>query len=215
MNRLAELAVAAQRRIESLYALEAEAPVSGFLMRPAQAARLPGGGSRTLVDCRGEEVSLAVVLSDEVERRLSQDDPRGGLHSGNLPAYCTLIEEVSHYLYLSFCARHARLTTHLELELMGEVDKYLVAADLLSLQNEGALAPGLRTLLFRGYRLTEGLSSEQVERYHTASDLAERYCGWLESAFLRPARPEELCREARRFYRLGQGAKLARIASLQ
>jgi hypothetical protein len=211
---LAGLAVATQRRIEALYALEAQPPVADFLIPAASAGALPGGGSRTLVTCEGDEMSLGVVLEDQVVERLAAQDPRRELHRDNLAAYCTLTEEVSHFVYLGYCARHGRLTTQLELELVGEVDKYLAAADLLSLQREGALSEQLRELLFRGYSLAEGLSSEQADRYHRASSLAERYCGWLESAFVRPGRSAELHREARRFYRLGRGDKLARIAGL-
>src|SRR5439155_692812 len=83
-------------------------------------------------------------------------------------------------------ARSARSVTQLELELQGEVDKYLNAVFLLSLQNEGAVSARLRELIFRRYRLAEHLSLEQAERYRTASHLAYRYCGWLEERFLRP-----------------------------
>jgi len=211
---LAGLAVATQRRIEALYALEAQAPVADFLIPAGSAGSLPGGGSRTLVTVDGDELSLGVVLDDAVVERLAALDPRRVLNRDNLAAYCTLTEEVSHFVYLGYCARHGRSTTQLELELVGEVDKYLAAADLLSLQSEGALSERLRELLFRGYSLAEGLSSEQADRYHRASGLAERYCGWLESAFVKPRRPAELSREAQRFYRLGCGDKLARIAGL-
>ena len=48
-GRVGEIAVCVQRRLESLYALEPESPVTDYLV-PVDAARhLPGGGSRTLV----------------------------------------------------------------------------------------------------------------------------------------------------------------------
>lgn len=213
-DALAGLAVATQRRIEALYALEAQPPVADFLIPAESASDLPGGGSRTLVTCADGELSLGVVLEEKVVLRLAEQDPRQGLHRENLAAYCTLTEEVSHFVYLGYCASNGRLTTQLELELVGEVDKYLAAADLLSLQCEGALSEKLRDLLFRGYRLADGLSPEQADRYHRASGLAERYCGFLEQAFIEPGRAAELHREARRFYRLGRGDKLARIAGL-
>jgi hypothetical protein len=125
-------------------------------------------------------------------------------------------EEVSHFVYLFFCAQAARQVTQLELELQGEVDKYLSSVFLLCLQNEGAVSPLLRELLFRRYRLAAHVTDEEGrERYHRASHLAYRYCGYLESHFLRPSRLQELVREARRFYRLGQRDKLERIAALQ
>jgi len=213
-DRFDDLLVDVQRRLESLYALEPEAPVTDFVLAPREAAALPGGGSRTLLRHEGDEVALGVVFAEEVPHRLRDHDPRVSLTRGNLGPFCTLTEEVSHFLYLLFCARSDRTVTELELELQGEVDKYLTAAFLLSLQNEGAVSTGLRRLLFREYELASGLSAERAERYRTASRLAFDYCGFLEAEYLRPRRLPDLRREARRFYRLGQRDKLERIARL-
>jgi hypothetical protein len=213
---IAGLLVDVQRRLEGLYALEHQAPVSEFLIPVEDAADYPGGGSRTLVTQKGDDVSLGVVLEDSVRARLAAADPRVHLDGSNLDPFCVAAEEVSHFVYLFFCARAARQVTQLELELQGEVDKYLSAVFLLSLQNEGAVAPLLRELLFRRYRLADHVADEEGrERYHRANDLAYRYCGYLESQFLRPSRLHELAREARRFYRLGQRDKLERIAAFQ
>jgi hypothetical protein len=210
-----ELLLLVQRRLEALYALPSLAPVTDFLIAEGAAAALPGGGSRTLVQHEGADVALAVVLEDVVHADLSARDPRVRLDDRNLGPLCTLAEEVSHFVYLQFCATAERSVTQLELELQGEVDKYLTAAFLLSQQNDGALSTRLRELLFRHYRLLPGLSAEQTERYRTASALAYRYCGWLEKSFLRrPAGLSDLARESRRFYRLGQREKLERIADL-
>lgn len=211
---LVDVLIAVQRRIEALYALEEASPVTEFLISEEDATGLPGGGSRTLVTQDGDGVSLGVVLDSSVGAHLAAADPRVHLSTRNLHPFCTLTEEVSHFVYLHFCARCARTVTQLELELQGEVDKYLNAAFLLSLQNEGAVSRHLRELLFREYHLSEALSAEQAERYHLASDLAYRYCGFLEKHFLRPARLAQLAQESRRFYRLGQREKLERIASV-
>jgi hypothetical protein len=203
-----------QRRLESLYALEAQAPVTEFLLSEEEAATYPGGGSRTLVTQDGDLVSLAVVLDGGIFTLLAGADPRVRLDHDNLGAFCTLTEEVSHFVYLHFCARTSRSVTQLELELQAEVDKYLTAVFLLCLQNEGAVSPRLRELLFRRYHLAARLSVEQAERYRAASALAHRYCSYLEAAYLRRSRLADLAREARRFYRKGQREKLERIASL-
>jgi hypothetical protein len=161
-------------------------------------------------------VSLGVVLEDSVRTRLAAADPRVHLDRENLDPFCVAAEEVSHFVYLFFCARASRQVTQLELELQGEVDKYLSSVFLLCLQNEGAVSPLLRELLFRQYHLAAHVTDEEGRaRYHRASHLAYRYCGYLESRFLRPSRLQELAREARRFYRLGQRDKLERIAALQ
>ena len=211
---LGELLVDVQRRLEALYALPAESPVTDFLIPQEAATHLPGGGSRTLVHQEGDFVSLGVVLERQVGEELAGADPRERLDTANLGAFSTLTEEVSHFLYLLYCARADRPATELELELQAEVDKYLTVAFLLSLQNEGAMSAELRRLLFRSYRLRDGLSRESAERYETASRLADRYCGWLERRFLRAARLGDLAREARAFYRLAQRQKLERIAGL-
>jgi hypothetical protein len=202
-----------QRRLESLYALEPQTPVTEFLISHESAERYPGGGSRTVVAQDGDEVGLGVFLDESVAAGLRGQDPRVQLCSGNLGPFCTLTEEVSHFLYLLFRAQADWPITPFELELQGEIDKYLTAAFFLSLQNEGAVSARLKELLFQEYRLAEHLTAEETERYRAASRLAYRYCAWLEAEFLRRSRLTDLAREARRFYRLGQREKLERIAS--
>jgi hypothetical protein len=204
-----------QRRLESLYALEPHAPVTDFLIPEGEAnAAWPGGGSRTLLQQHGGETFVGVVLEEQVGRCLAAADPRDHLDRNNLGPFCTLTEEVSHFVYLLFCARTERTITELELELQGELDKYLNAVFLLSNQNEGTVSRRLRDLLFREYRLAGGLTPERAERYRLASDLAFRYCRYLEEEYLERSRLSDLAREARRFYRLGQREKLERIRAL-
>ena len=212
---VAALALHVQRRLESLYDLDEHAPVTAFLIAEEDAKGLPGGGSRTLVTQDGDDLSVGVVFEASVQDSLAAADPRERLDHRNLGPFCTLTEEVSHFVYLMARARTGRPVTRLELELQGEVDKYLTSVFLLSLQNEGAVSPRLRELLFRRYRLAEGLNAESAERYRTASGLAFRYCGFLEARYLRRARVTDLAREARRFYRMGQREKLETIAILQ
>jgi hypothetical protein len=209
------LLVDVQRRLESLYALEPQAPVTDFLLSAQDATGYPGGGSRTLIAQDGDSVSLGVVLDPGVGALLAEMDPRVRLDGRNLDSFCNATEEVSHFVYLQFCARTARTVTELELELQAEVDKYLCAVFLLSLQNEGAVSPRLKELLFQRYRIADGVSEERAERYRAASHLAYRYCGHLEARYLKPSRLADLARESRRFYRLGQREKLEKISELQ
>jgi hypothetical protein len=208
------LLVDVQRRLEAFYCLDRQEPVTRFLIPEDEAAGLPGGGSRTLIRQGSESLSLGIVLENSIGEQLAGADPRVHLHTGNLGPFCALTEEISHFVYVLFCAHVSRSVTQLELELQGEVDKYLNTVFLLSLQNDGAVSPRLRELLFRSYRLNGGMSAEHAARYKTASDLAYRYCGYLEAQFLRPSRLADLAREGRRFYRLGQRDKLERIARI-
>lgn len=209
-----DLLLQIQRALESLYGLQPGAPVTDFVVPPGEAGVYPGDGSRTLVSECADGISVGVVLDGVVCAELATRDPRTHLDGDNMGSFCVLTEEVSHFLLLLFRARWERPVSQLELELQAEVDKYLTATFFLSLQNEGAVSTRLRSLLFRRYRLADDLSPERAERYRAASGLAERYCGWLESTFLRPARIGALTREARRFYRLGQREKLETIAEI-
>jgi hypothetical protein len=203
-----------QRRLEALYALDPEEPVTDYLIPPSEVTHLPGDGSRTLVSQEGDVVRVGVVLDDATGAGIEKADPRERLDHANLGSFSTLTEEVSHFLYVLYRARSERTLTRLELELQAEVDKYLIALFFLSLQNEGAVPVRLRGLLFDRYRLVEGLSAESAARYHEASRLARRYCGWLETRFLRAGRLVDLARETRRFWRQGQREKLETIAAI-
>lgn len=212
MTPAAGVLVDVQRRLEGFYGLPSQSPVTDFLIPSDAEGDYPGAGSRTLVTEDDEGLSIGVLLEPAVLERLAQDDPRVRLDDENLGAFCTATEEVSHFLYLLFRAGNGRAVTQLELELQAEVDKYLNAVFLLSLQNEGAVSARLRELLFHRYRLDERVSAERASRYRAASDLAYRYCGWLETRFLRYSRLAELRAHGRRFYRFGQREKLETIA---
>ena len=62
-----------QRRLESLYGLEHEAPVTDFLLSETEARAYPGGGSRTLVSEREGGVALGVILDEETIGRILQE----------------------------------------------------------------------------------------------------------------------------------------------
>ena len=134
----------AQAQLESLYALEHQGPITDYFVTPDEVRHLPGTGSRTLLHEHAEGVSLAVVFAAEVATTLDRSDPREGLHTDNLDAFCTVIEEVSHFLFLAFCARVERGVTRLELELQGEVDKYLTTRLTFPSQGRSSLARRFR-----------------------------------------------------------------------
>jgi len=211
---LSHVALLAQTQLEALYALEHEGPVTDFVVSLDAARHLPGTGSRTLVCEDGDGVALAVVFANGVSEMLDRSDPRVALGSDNIDAFCTVIEEVSHFLLLTFCARWERSVTRFELELQGEVDKYLATRLAFPSQGRSSLARRLRSMLFRDYRLSEDLTGEQSERYNAASALADRYCGHLERSYIGEGRLADLERDQRRFYRLGQREKLERITSV-
>ena len=202
-----------QRRLESLYALEPEAPVTDFLLSEQDASGYPGGGSRTLISRDGDSVALGVVLEPGVGARLDEQDPRERLDRRNLDSFCTATEEVSHFVYLLFCARTARTVTHLELELQAEVDKFVCCFLLLSRATE-RIPVSLRRRLYGDVAYADDLDADERERYRTANQQASRYTAALEHQFVAREQTIALLTEVRRFYRMDLPAKLGRIAQL-
>jgi hypothetical protein len=195
-----------QRRLETLYALPAQAPVTDFVLTEEEAAAYPGGGSRTLVTQSGDQVALGVVLERETFALLAGSDPRVRLDHANLGAFCTLTEEVSHFVYLHFCARASRSVTQLELELQAEVDKFVCCVLL-----QGP-SPDLRRRLFHEVTFADDLDPDERDRYRTANAEAGRYAAGLERRFVHERRVAEMLPELRRFYRLSLEDKRGLIA---
>ena len=97
-------------------------------------------------------------------------------------------------------------TSMLELELQAEIDKY-VAALMLAARCPTLVSEALRARLYHGYRLAEGLTPAEQQRYHQATALARRYARGLERRFVRTGRLPAMLGELRRFYRLTCRAK--------
>jgi hypothetical protein len=114
-----------QRQLGSLYATGRQAPVTDFVLSEEEAAEYPGGGSRTLVTQDGDQVALGVVFEREIGPLLAGADPRVRLDHANLGAFCTLTEEVSHFVYLLF--RRYRLAEPLSAE---QAERYRTASGL-------------------------------------------------------------------------------------
>jgi hypothetical protein len=208
---------ALQTQLETLYDVAAGHAVDDFLIHdPLLVRRLEADPAardvpeKLLVCQHGEELDLALYLEAAVLERLAQDDPLTRLHGGNLEDFLTVLEGVSHFLYLTWNARHARPVSLLELELQAEVDKYVVAAALLGRQH-GRRPDYLHHLLFDAAVFDASLSAVARARYHRANHAARRYCAWLCRRFPDTRSPQALSSELRRFYRLTQHDKLHRI----
>jgi hypothetical protein len=208
-----------QSMIERTYALDNAHSVSRFLVtNPDLLAGLglaPAGGpcaERVLVAEDDGGMDLAVYLESELLERLAGTDPLEDLHDDNLGDFLTALEGVSHFVYLVWNAMLGKQVTLLELELQAEVDKFVVAAQLLSRQR-GGVPPALHDRLFRHFRLVPGLDGEQRRRYLDASRYASDYCRMLARRFMARDSDRQMTPELRHFYRLTQRGKLRHITS--
>ena len=109
--------------IERTYDLENTHRVGEFLVTCPDFARSyglepgsPRGVERVLVDERAVDLGLSVYLDASVVDRLAEQDPLSSLHDGNLDAFWTALEGVSHFVYLVWNARRSKPVTRLELE---------------------------------------------------------------------------------------------------
>ncbi len=177
-----------------------------------------GDGSREvdeklLVVQDGEEVEIALYLDPNLVERLREDDPTRRLHHGNIADFCTALEGVSHFLYLTWNAGYQRGVSLLELEMQAEVDKYVSTAMLFGDQRKGRIPEELYRWLFEDPVFDGSLDEESLNRYRNASYYASKFCSRIEAHFFRERRHGSLMNELRRFYRLTQRDKIRRIES--
>jgi hypothetical protein len=210
-----------QALLADLYDAQVEYCVHDFLITdPERAAALqdraapPPTDEQLLIADTDDGLAMSLYLHPEVLGRLARRCPLHALDEGNLQDYCTALEGVSHFHYVSWSSDRARNVSLLELELQAEVDKYASALSLLLAQREGRFPTELFQRLFEGGQLLPHLTDDEQERYRHAHRYAARFCGRLEERFLRrrQARPAALLAQLRTFYRLGRQAKVRHAA---
>ncbi len=132
-----------QRQLEWIYEIEIPHSVDDYLITDRAALNNLQGHDESdaseieeqlLVVQDGDSVDIALYVDDEIVNRLAHDDPRSRLHAGNLVDYCTVMEGVSHFLYLIWNAGYERGVSLMELEMQAEIDKYVSTAFLFGRQ---------------------------------------------------------------------------------
>ncbi|HKV96225.1 MAG TPA: hypothetical protein VJR90_01875 [Gammaproteobacteria bacterium] len=197
-----------QDYLARLYELDVAFRVEDFLLTDARVAQALEGASyrplpeKLLLRESPAALELSVYLDPEVLQRLAA--------GGSLEDFWTVLEGVSHFLYLAWNAQHDRGVRAVELELQAEVDKYALTT-LIGAGQAGLGAGDVHQLLFECAHFDSGLSGALLERYRDATRDAARYCLSLARRFAGPKDPARL-RELRRFYRLDHCTKIRFIA---
>jgi hypothetical protein len=216
-----------QALLARLYDVPSDYAVDDFLISDYARLNSLGAGSHSdssdrratdeqvLVSEAADGLRVSVYVADEVLNRLAQDNPMDLLSDANLGDYCTALEGVSHFHYLTWRALHEESVSLLELELQAEVDKYAAAIWLFTAQRNGQFPRTLHERLFHCVSYRAGLDTESSVRYREANRCAARFCRQLDERFLRRrrAQPEAWLQELRKFYRLGHAQKLRRVAA--
>ena len=212
-----------QRHLENIYEVRSNYQVADFLISdPALARELDESETaRELPEKllirkqQGEEdVNLGLYLDPELLRRLEANDPTQNLDGQNLHDFWLAIEGISHFLYFTWNASFERRVSLLEMELQGEVDKYILAAILFYSQQQGAVPARLHQHLFQDMAYDARLNAAELLRYRRANYFAARFCYSLEKLFLRSRAHAPMLNTLRRFYRLTQHHKISAIERL-
>ncbi|MGD2076372.1 MAG: hypothetical protein PVI91_00765 [Gammaproteobacteria bacterium] len=210
-----------QRHLENIYEVQSSYRVADFVIDdPGLARRLdttPNARElpeKLLIHEDGESLNVALYLDPDLLRRLDADDPTESLHGHNLHDFWMALEGISHFLYLTWNAGHARSVSLLEMELQAEVDKYILAAFLFGRQMQGVVPKTLHGHLFHNASFDHRLDAAERHRYRSANYFAGRFCSYIEKEFLQPGARGGLVNTLRRFYRLTQQRKIKAIRHL-
>lgn len=204
-----------QHLLEELNAVRAPLRVTEVLLPPAAAQALRGTQIRHAAEqvfarqAGPDALELAVYIDPRLQCRLALTDPRTAVTDVNLAALHSASEGISHFLALSHAAALDREVSALELELQGEIDKFVLAARLAGDNGHCSLdSQALFARQFEHARFAHDLSAEEEQRYRHAHRHAARLLGhWLnryQGRWRHPALEAEL----RRFYRSSRAEKL-------
>jgi hypothetical protein len=201
-----------QISLEDFYRLDPAPQIDEFIVQPGESAALLCNQRRSeeqliIVEDRDSDLYLGLAIEPSVLHELESP----ALAHENLKAFCLAVEGVSHYLFIIYCARQERHVTALELELQGEVDKY-VACVMLANRAPSLSPEQIRQRLYDAFQLAEGLEILEQQRYSQANALARRYSRTLEQRFIRTFRLAAMILELRLFYRMTCQRKLEFIA---
>ena len=188
------IARAVQTALERLYRIDDGTPVDPFV---------------TAAEDHEREALLLREHEDGLEIALRI--PKLPESAENLDALCQIIEGVSHFVMLAERARQERATSHLELEMQAEVDKYVVLAAATA-SREGAFdiaqSGRLRERLYDAVTFMHSEASELGARYRLASSTAARFVRRIEREYATSHRIDEMREKLRRFFAGNQEEKL-------
>ena len=211
---LAEL----QQQLSDIYRVDRAYDIRDYLITDpmlatciSQDAMLTNTDETLLVAQDDEGLALSLFLDADMLERLESANPLDGIRAEMLDDLWKVLEGISHFNYIAWKATQERTVSLLELELQGEVDKYVSTMLMASGQDDTELLNRIHGWLFDDVSFHAELDDEQVDRYRSANDYAARFCHRLRQRFIDDERI--VFSELRQFYRLQLGDKISHIRS--
>ena len=202
------------RALKQLYNIEHSFSAEKFLIRNPLMPTA-GQGALFIQGKSSESLSVGIFLDSDVTQTLAKF-PKGEVAAWSLEqlgAFAVASEEVSHFNYFLHHHSQGRAVSQLELEVQGEIDKFLLTFFTNYVNEEVAdLTRKFEALIdqfFQHYRLEENLTKEQKQRYKDATKLAQRFLTKYRNHFSDPTKAETVLKLLRRFYRGSLAEKLA------
>jgi hypothetical protein len=213
-NMLAEL----QRHLSDIYQVDGAHDVRDYIITDPLIAKLIGQDAMLtnteetlLVSQDDQGLSLSLFLDQELLGRVESSRPLDYLHAGLLDDLWKVLEGVSHFNCVVWKATQDRTVSLLELELQGEIDKFVSTMLLAMDQADTELLNGLHGWLFDNVSFHDELDDEQLDRYRSANDYAARFCKGLRKQLIDD--DQVALTELRHFYRLQLSDKISHIHS--
>ena len=174
-----------------------------------QDAMLSNTDETLLVSQDDDGLALSLFLDGEMLERLESANPLDRLRAEVLDDLWKVLEGISHFNCVVWKATQDRNVSLLELELQGEIDKF-VSTMLLALgQADTDLLDSLHGWLFENVRFHDDLDEEQRQRYASANDYAARFCHRLRHRLI--DNDAQALSELRQFFRLPLSDKISHI----
>ncbi len=207
-----------QQQLSNIYGLDRDYDVRDFLVTDpvlaqslAQGEMLGGTRESLLIAEDSDALSLSLFLDEDMLQRVESGRPLDRLRTCMLDELWQVIEGVSHFSCVAWKAASDRTLSLFELELQGEIDKFVTTMLIAMQQANRRLSRNLHGLLFDNVSFRDDLNDEQAGRYYDANDYAARYCYSLRQQLQQDARGT--LDRLRAFYRLQSGDKVSHIRS--
>jgi len=174
-----------------------------------QDAMLANTDETLLLSQDDDGLALSLFLDGAMLERVESTNPLACLQADSLDDLWKVLEGISHFNCVVWKAAQDRTVTLLELELQGEIDKFVSTTLLAIEQADTDMLNCMHSWLFDNVRFHDGLDDEQLHRYRSANDYAARYCHRLRQQLI-DNNPLALS-ELRYFYRLQLSDKISHI----
>ncbi|MFH0799474.1 MAG: hypothetical protein V2A66_04750 [Pseudomonadota bacterium] len=199
------------RMLCSLYGRDHPIDIEHYLLMARDAGEYTSigngaiGREALLIRQSGDDLEMGLFIDPSIVAALAAGDVLD-----HIDELSCAIEGASHFLYVSDRARRGRQASMLEIELQGEVDKFLLI-HLIASSRERDIAPELFLKQFERHSFDPSLKPCDLERYETASHFAAKYCENLRKRYFNPLRLKGLTKSARDFFDRDLAAKLKRL----